>query len=414
MEFGLIGEHLGHSFSKEIHSRIADYEYTIREVAREELESFMKEADFRGINVTIPYKEMVIPYLDWIDEGARLIGAVNTVVNKDGKLYGYNTDYLGMIALLKHADIDIEGKKVLILGTGGTSKTARAVAQILKAGETVVFSRRKQPGFATYDEIGDHLDGEVIINTTPCGMYPNNDDSLIDLKDFRKLEGVIDVIYNPLRTRLVRQALEMGAKAEGGLYMLVGQAIYAAEKFLDREVAQELLDPIYMQILRDKQNVILTGMPCCGKTTIGKALAEKLGREFIDTDEYLVKKYGREITDIFARDGEKVFRDMESGVIREVSAMNGYVIATGGGAILRDENVDIFNQNGRLYFIDRPLSDLFPTDDRPLANTREAIIRRYNERIDRYRSTADVIMKNDETIEDIVDRIERKHNEWRF
>lgn len=414
MEYGLIGEKLGHSFSKEIHGMISNYDYQLKEVAKDELDRFMKEADFKGINVTIPYKEAVIPYLDELDEGAKLIGSVNTIIKENGKLFGYNTDYLGMIVLFEHAGIEVKNTKALVFGTGGTSKTARAVLKRLGAKEIICFSRKPINSFVGYDELNRHYDADIIVNTTPCGMYPNNYELIDDLQGFKSLKGVIDVIYNPLRTELVRKALAMGIKAEGGLYMLVAQAFYAAEKFMNKKLAKERLESIFMAILRDKQNVILTGMPGCGKTTVGKALATMLKRPFIDTDDYLVNKYRKSIPQIFAEEGEAVFRAYEHEVIKEVTALNGYVIATGGGAILSKKNVDLFNQNGRVYFLDRPLADLLPTEDRPLANSKEAIEQRYRERINIYQDSADVIIANNRTIEDVTARIWRKHNEWKF
>lgn len=414
MEYGLIGEHLGHSFSKEIHGLIADYDYCLQEVAKEDLPAFLKKAAFKGINVTIPYKEAVIPYLDGIDEGAKLIGAVNTIVNDQGRLFGYNTDYLGMIALFEHAGIEVKGTKALIFGSGGTSKTARAVLKQLGAKEIYVFSRKAAGDYLGYDELAAHYDADIIINTTPCGMYPHNYETITDLRAFEALKGVIDVIYNPLRSSLVRQALALGIKAEGGLYMLVAQAFYAAEKFLNKNLAEAKLQACFNKVTEAKQNIILTGMPGSGKTTIGKALSALLKRPFIDTDEYLVNKYQRSIPEIFANEGEAAFRAYEHEVIKEVSALSGHVIATGGGAILSKKNIDYFKQNGRIYFLDRPLADLLPTEDRPLASTKAAIKQRYQERIAIYRDSADVIIANNDTIAMAIEKIGKEHSKWKY
>lgn len=406
MKYGLIGEKLSHSFSKEIHGFLADYEYEIVEIARDGLDSFMKKKDFVAMNVTIPYKEAVIPYLDYISDQAKEIGAVNTVVNKDGKLFGYNTDFSGMADLINYAKVNVSGKKVLITGTGGTSKTALAVADALGAKEICVVSRSAKDGAITYDEAYEkHSDAEIIINTTPVGMYPNIEGLPIDPSRFKNLEGAIDAIYNPLRTMFVQKSRDCGAIAEGGLYMLVAQGVRAAEIFLDKDFSKEETDRVYKKIMRSKENIVLSGMPGCGKSTIGKMLAEKLGRRFIDIDEEIVKMEGRPITEIFAEGGEKLFRDKETEAVSAVARISGAVIATGGGAILRDENVRLLGQNGRIYFLDRPLEQLVPTEDRPLASSKEAIINRYNERFPRYTATCDVHLKTDGIAEHAVENI---------
>ncbi len=406
MKYGLIGEKLSHSFSKEIHEALADYEYEIAEIARDELDGFMKSKDFIAINVTIPYKEEVIPHLDFISDQAKEIGAVNTIVNRDGKLYGYNTDFLGMTDLINYAGIEINGKKVLILGTGGTSKTSLAVVKALGAKEIYIVSRSGKGGALTYEEaIEKHSDAEVIINTTPSGMYPNIDGLPIDPVKFTKLEGAIDAIYNPLRTRFVQIARECGARAEGGLYMLVAQGVRAAEIFLGKNFPEGETDKVYKKILRSKENIVLSGMPGSGKSTIGKMVAEKLECPFVDLDDEIVKKAGKPITRIFAEGGESHFRDIENDVVKNVARISGAVIATGGGAILRDENVRLLKQNGRIYFLDRPLEQLLPTADRPLASSAEAIKKRYNERYPRYLDTCDSHLKTDGVAEHAKEEI---------
>ena len=406
MKYGLIGEKLGHSFSKDIHNMLADYDYQLTEIAIEDFHAFMEAKDFNAINVTIPYKQDVIPYLDSISDVAKSIGAVNVIVNKDGKLYGYNTDFAGMEALTKHMGLLLSGKKVLILGSGGTSKTAYALAKSLEARKILRLSRTAREDCITYeDAYRNHLDAEIIINTTPAGMFPKVDSCAIEIERFTKLEGAIDAVYNPLRTEFVQRAEKMGAKASGGLYMLVAQAVFAVEHFLDCKLDSSKLDEVFDKILESKENIVLTGMPSCGKTTIGKALASKLDWQLIDTDAEIVKKAGKPITDIFAEEGEKAFRDLESQVISDVSMMQGVIISTGGGAILRDENIKALKKNGKVYFIDRKLEDLAATKDRPLSSDIESLKKRYDERYDIYCHTADVRIINDKKIEDAINAI---------
>lgn len=410
MKYGLIGEHLGHSFSKAIHEKIGDYVYEIKEIEPQNVASFIEARDFYGINVTIPYKEVVIPMLDYVDESAKKIGAVNTVVNKNGKLYGYNTDYSGMKALVMRVGAEIEGKKVLIIGTGGTSKTARAVVSDMGAKEIIFVSNVKAPNALSYEEVyAIHTDADVIFNTSPVGMFPKNNASPIDLTKFPKLTALIDVVYNPIETKLVREAKKLGKKAEGGLYMLGAQAVYAYEHFSGKTVDKSLCDSVYRDVLREKDNIILIGMPSSGKTTVGKRLAELTGKEFVDTDALIVKESGREISEIFRVDGEAYFRDLESKIIEDVSKLNGLVIATGGGAILRENNVDTLKQNGKIYFIDRSLSLLIPTDDRPLSSTKEAVTKRYNERYDIYLKSANVRVDGDGSVDTVANEIYKEY-----
>ena len=390
MKYGLIGEHLSHSFSPVIHKMLADYEYELEEIAPSDIDSFLKTADFLGINVTIPYKQTVIPYLDYIDEGAQAIGAVNTVVKRDGKLYGYNTDFYGMKMLFNHAGIDPRGKKAAILGSGGTSKTAVAVLASLGAAEILRVGRSGRDGSITYGELTEkHCDVEIIVNTTPVGMYPNTFESPIDISAFNRLSGVIDAVYNPLRTELVLNADARGIKAEGGLFMLVAQAMRASEIFLNKEYPSGTLERIYGNIKRRKENIVLIGMPGCGKTTAGKILKKRFGRELIDTDRLIEQKAEMKVSEIFEKFGESEFRRLETEAIKEISNQNSIIIATGGGAILKEENVRALKQNGRLIFIDRPLEMLIPTNSRPLASDVDAIKKRYEERYDIYCSVCD-------------------------
>ncbi|MBQ8197320.1 MAG: shikimate dehydrogenase [Clostridia bacterium] len=406
MKFGLLGEKLGHSFSKTIHNALADYDYQLIEVKKEDFPAFMTAKDFNAINVTIPYKQMVIPYLSYIDPVAEKIGAVNTIVNRNGALYGYNTDFYGMTSLIKKEGIIVKGKKVAILGTGGTSKTAHAVMESLGASEIYKVSRKTQDNAVTYQELYEkHSDVEIIVNTTPCGMYPNNYESAIEIDKFNNLEGVIDAIYNPLSSALIVSAKNRGIKAAGGLYMLVGQAVRASEIFLDTVYPPTTLEEIYNGLLKQKQNIVLIGMPASGKSTVGKLLAKKLNRNFVDTDEVIVKNANLSIPEIFKNGGEKAFRDLESIAVKESTKNTCQIIATGGGAVLRKENVDALKQNGKIYFIDRPLSKLIPTDDRPLSSNKADIEKRYYERYEIYKSSCDVIIDADCGIEQVVEKI---------
>ena len=406
MEYGLIGEKLGHSFSREIHARLRGYDYELRELRPDEVEEFLVKREVRGINVTIPYKETVIPYLDEIDEAARQIGAVNTVVNRGGKLFGYNTDYTGMRELMLREGIDPAGKKVLVLGSGGTSKTAMTVAKSLGAETILRVSRAKRDNCITYEEAREiHSDAQIIINATPVGMYPNGDACPIDIEAFPNLTGVVDAIYNPLRTKLVLAAKARGITAAGGLYMLVGQAAAAAEHFPGEKGDPADVERVYRELLSEKENLILTGMPGVGKTTIGKILAKRLGREFVDCDDVIVGKTGCDIPTIFAEQGEKAFRDLETEVIRELSVTGGKVIAPGGGAILRPENVAALKSNGRIIFLDRPLSSITATEGRPLSANREALEARYRERYPIYCATCDAHVEIDGTVGETADAV---------
>ncbi len=406
MKYGCIGEKLGHSFSREIHHRLADYTYELKELTPAELGSFMERKEFSAINVTIPYKQDVIPYLSEISPQAKAIGAVNTIVNREGKLYGYNTDFFGMRALILRAGIELADKKVLILGSGGTSRTARAVAADLKAREILVVSRSGKDGI-TYDEArAHHSDAQILINTTPCGMYPNIHTVPLNLDDYPYLEGVVDAVYNPLRTELVLQARERGIKAVCGLYMLVAQAAFAVELFLDTKIAEKKIEAVYRDLFSSKQNIVLTGMPGSGKTTIGTLLAKTLEKTFLDTDILLTERVGATPAEIIQREGEASFRMLESAVIREQTAlMTECIIATGGGAILRDENIRELKRNGRIFFLDRPLAEILPTEDRPLSGSREQLEKRYQERYQRYCDTADRIISPASVTEDVLKAI---------
>ncbi len=399
-KYGCIGKKLTHSFSKDIHAKLADYEYELIELNEEELDKFLNAKEFNAINVTIPYKQTVLPYLDSLSDVAKRIGAVNTVVNKSGKLYGYNTDYYGMKALVEKTGIEIKNKKVLILGTGGTSKTANVLMEDMGADEIITVSRSKRENHITYEEaVREHSDAQVIINTTPSGMYPDCDSQPIDISAFDKLEGVVDVVYNPLCTNLILKAKEKGIKAQGGLYMLVMQAVVAVEKFLEKEIEKTVADSVFASVLSSKENIVLTGMPGSGKSTVGKLLNID-GFSFIDTDEEIESRCGCSIKELIDNKGEKYFRDLETEVIKDISSKGCQIISTGGGAVLRKENVNSLKRNGKIFFINADINRLCPTDNRPLSDTMEKLKKLYDERINIYKTTADIIVPDMATPEE--------------
>lgn len=403
MKYALVGQKLGHSFSPVIHEFFAPYKYGLVELEPYELEEFFTRRDFSGVNVTIPYKQDVMKYLYHIDDAAKKIGAVNTVVNKTGKLYGYNTDFVGLKMLLLKNGFELKGKKALILGSGGTSKTAYAVLESLGASEIIKVSRGGEVNYNNVKLI--HPDCAYIINTTPCGMFPNADTAAIDLCSFDKLEGVADVVYNPLETKIVRQAREKGLKHCCGLYMLVSQAVAASELFLNTKYNDDVYEKTYNFVLTQKCNIVLTGMPGSGKSTIGRLIAKKLNRPFFDTDEMIVKTEKCEITDIFSSKGEEYFRFLETRAVKQASEKNGAVISTGGGAVLKKENVDYLHSNGTIFFLNRPLQDIVPTSDRPLANSNEQLKKRFEERYPIYKSTCDSEIFVDGYPEHAVDKM---------
>ncbi len=406
MKYGLIGEHLKHSYSCEIHAQIADYEYELHEIPPSGLGEFLKKREFNAINVTIPYKQDVIPYLDEISDTAKRIGAVNTIVNRNGRLYGDNTDFAGMLALAKHIGVDMKGRKVLILGTGGASKTGHALAEYMGAQSVFYVSRSGKDGSISYEQaVTEHSDAQIIINATPVGMFPKQDGRPIDISAFPKLEGVIDAIYNPLRTNLILDAQERGIPAEGGLYMLSAQAVHASAVFRDIPLDESLVDKAFKSVKNDKQSIVLIGMPSSGKTTVGRILAEKCGKQLADTDEYIVRKIGMPISDFFAKHGEAEFRKIEKETVAELSATGGRIIATGGGAVLDAENVRALKQNGVLVFLDRRPENLIATDDRPLASRRSALEKLYAERYDIYCAATELHIDANTTPEAEADAI---------
>lgn len=405
MEYGCIGEKLGHSYSVEIHRLLADYNYCLKEIPKDRIDAFLTERNFRGINVTIPYKQTVIPYLSEISEEAAKIGAVNTILNRDGKLYGYNTDFIGMSRLCQKAGISLAGKTVAILGSGGTAKTARAVAQNGQASRILTVSRHPKDGeisYETLDEMRSQI--EIFLNTTPVGMFPNENASPVDLSRFPAVVGVLDAVYHPLTTDLIRSATDRGIPAAGGLYMLVAQAAAAAELFTGKTGLTQQTDRVYRRILMQKQNLVLIGMPGSGKTTLGLQLARRLGLSFTDSDRMFEEKFGS-IPDYLRCCGEADFRQKESAVLAEAAAQSGTVLATGGGAVLNPENIRLLRRNGFLIFLDRTPEEIGVLPGRPLTATPKAMAEKYRQRLPLYRQAADLILRPENGVLPTLNRL---------
>lgn len=411
MRYGLIGEKLGHSFSKDIHERIADYTFDLIPLSKEEFKTFMEKKEFTALNVTIPYKKDVIPYLDEMDEHAKAIGAVNTIVNRDGKLKGYNTDFTGFLYMVKKHNVHMEGKKVLIIGNGGASAAIQAVVQHESAGSMVIVDVVPGNGAISYDEMfSSHLDAEIIINTSPIGMYPRIGNAPIDISMFHKCEAVLDVIYNPILTRLCFEAQEMDIKRVNGLEMLIAQAKQSVEFFLDKSIDDQIIDDIYQDKLRERCNIVLIGMPSAGKTTIGKMLENRMQKEFIDLDDIIIEKAGKSIPEIFEESGEAGFRAIETEAAIEVSKLNNKIIATGGGTIKHKVNMDYLRQNGITIFIDRDVDKLISSDpNRPLSKSTDALEKMHAERLPLYQKYAAYVAVNNSDIESTVTEIEEAY-----
>ena len=397
MECGLLGRKLGHSYSPQIHACLGNYSYTLFEKEPEEVADFLKNGGFTGLNVTIPYKKTVIPYLDELSPAAKKLGAVNTVVRReDGTLFGHNTDYFGFASLLKRSGLDVAGKKVLVLGSGGASNTVTAVLTGLGA-EAVVISRS---GENNYENLQRHEDAAVIVNATPVGMYPNTGVSPVDLKLFPKLEGVLDVIYNPARTQLLLDAEALHIPCANGLWMLVAQAKESAEYFTGTSIDDAVIAKIYGTLAARMANIVLIGMPGCGKSTIGALLADKLGRKLVDADEEIVRLAGKPIPAIFAEDGETVFRDWETKALSRLGKQSALVIATGGGCVTQMRNYPLLHQNGTIFWLKRDISKL-PTDGRPLSQA-SPLDAMFAKRAPMYAAFADHAVSNDGTAEETV------------
>lgn len=397
---GLLGEKLTHSYSPQIHNQLGDYAYELFEVTPDRLQSFLENTKFHGINVTIPYKKAVIPYCSSLSEQAKLVGAVNTILRtNDGRLIGHNSDYYGFSSMIKRLGICLEGKKVLILGSGGASATVNAVLNAMNA-KAVVISRS---GPDHYSNLEKHTDCAVIVNTTPVGMYPNNGQSPIDLSLFPKLEAVMDLIYNPAKTKLLQDAQARGIKTENGLWMLIAQAKESAEWFLNKKIPDSTMEEIYHAIRFGMQNIILIGMPGCGKSTIGQALADVLNRPFFDADSCISQSVGCTCAEYIQNYGEDMFRKAETDVLSSVCKRSGAVIATGGGCVTIPENYDILHQNGIVIWVERSIEEL-DTSDRPLSQA-QGVQALYRIRKPLYEKFADMTVHNNGSVTETVNAI---------
>lgn len=406
MKCGLLGRKLGHSYSPQIHALLGDYAYALFEKEPEDVGDFLKNGDFDAINVTIPYKKTVMDYCGELTPQARKMGAVNTLIRRsDGTLLGHNTDYFGFMSMVQRSGLQPGGKKVLVLGSGGASVTAVAVLQEMGA-NVVVISRS---GEDNYKNLSRHSDAAILCNCTPVGMYPNNGVSPVDLGLFPQLEGVLDMIYNPARTRLLMDAEARGLVAENGLWMLVAQAKESAERFTDNTIPDDRIGEIHQALRRQMENIILIGMPGCGKSTVGKLLAEKCGKDFADADALIEELAGKPIAQIFAEDGEEVFREWETKALAELGKQSGLVIATGGGCVTRERNYPILHQNGTILWLQRSAEEL-ATEGRPLSQGMN-LSEMYRIRQPLYRQFADIAIENSGTPEDTAAAILKKWEE---
>lgn len=401
MRAGLLGRKLMHSFSPQIHHMLGDYGYDLFEVEPEQLETFLLSDRFDALNVTIPYKKAVIPYLGEISADARAIGSVNTIVRRSGGiLVGDNTDAAGFSGMIRRLNLDPKGKKALVLGSGGASVTCVHVLKSMGARDVRIISRT---GADNYDNIENHADAQILVNATPVGMYPENDRCALDIARLPKLEAVLDLIYNPSRTRLIQSAMERGIPALGGLYMLVEQARKAAEIFTGSSIPCKKTDEIHAKLRSETENIVLIGMPGCGKSSLARILAEKTERETIDADEYIEQKLGSSIPDFFKNHTEAEFRAVETQVLREICALSGKIIATGGGCVTIPENKRLLNQNGVVFYVRRNTA-LLPTEGRPLSQS-GALEEMYQKRKPLYEAFADACIDNDASPNEAAERI---------
>lgn len=397
MRCGLLGEKLGHSYSPQIHALLSDYSYDLFEIEPQQVEDFLCNGQFHGLNVTIPYKKVVIPYCNCLSSEAQKLGAVNTITKAaDGTLTGHNTDYFGFQYMLRKSQLEVIGKKVLILGSGGAAVTVFSVLQ--EAGATPVIISRH--GENNYQNLQRHKDASVIVNATPVGMYPNTGKSPVNINEFPLLEGALDLIYNPARTQLLLDAERKGLVAVNGLWMLVAQAKKSAELFTGKDLPDCMIDIVYKQLCKKTQNTILIGMPGCGKSTVGKLLAAQLGKEFADADTYIEQLAQKTIPTIFREDGEAAFRALETQALMELGKRSGLVIATGGGCVTQEQNYPLLHQNGNIIWIKRDLN-LLPTNGRPLSQ-KKSLQSMYQQRQNLYAAFADHTVVNETTLEEVT------------
>ena len=396
MKCGVLGRKLGHSYSPQIHKHLGDYEFHIFEREPEELVDFLHNGDFTGTNVTIPYKKDVIPHLDQVSPIAEKLGAVNIIVRREGKLIGHNSDHFGFQSMVEQSGLNPAGKKCLVLGSGGASVTVQSVLQDLGA-KVVVISRS---GENNYENLHLHADAAIIVNTTPLGMYPHTGEAALDVRQFPALEGVLDIVYNPARTQIMQDAEKLGIPSMNGLWMLVAQAKEAAEWFMNTTLPDEKINEIFQILRRQMENIVLIGMPGCGKSTVGKLLAEQTGKEFVDADEKIVELAGKTIPQIFAEDGEEAFRAWETKALEELGKRSGLVIATGGGCVTRERNYPLLHQNGTIIWLQRDL-DRLPTEGRPLSQASD-LANMYEIRKPMYEAFADHVVDNNATVADTV------------
>lgn len=400
MKCGLLGRKLGHSYSPQIHGLLSDYDYALFEKEPEELEAFLTQGNFHGLNVTIPYKKAVIPYLKELSPVAARLGAVNTIVRRpDGSLIGHNTDYFGFQTMVEASGLKPAGKKTLVLGSGGASNTAVAVMEEMGS-QVIVVSRS---GENNYDNLSQHQDAAIIVNATPVGMYPQVDASPISLEMFPKLEGVLDLIFNPARTRLLQEAEARGLVAMNGLLMLVAQAKESAQWFTGTSIEDEKIQNIHRTLRKQMENIILVGMPGCGKSTVAKRLAQLAGKEVVDADTQIVAAAGMSIPEIFAQGGEDTFRKIETQVLSELGKRSGIILATGGGCVTRAENYPLLHQNGTIFWLRRDIQKL-PTNGRPISQSTD-LGKLYDVRRPLYEAFADHVIENDGTLQQAAEKI---------
>ena len=401
LKCGLLGQKLGHSYSPAIHGMLADYDYQLFEREPEQLEDFLKNGPWDGINVTIPYKKAVLPYCAKLSETARRIGSVNTIVRRpDGSLYGDNTDAYGFESLVGKSGIDVRGKKALVLGSGGASVTVVAVLHMLGAESVTVISRG---GEDNYDNLEKHADAQIIANTTPVGMYPNNGQAAVDLRRFPRCEGVLDVVYNPARTALLLQSEKLGIPCAGGLYMLVAQAKRSSELFTGSTIPDSEIGRIEKVLSGRMKNIVLVGMPSSGKSTLAAALGKKLGRTVYEADALIEQEAGMDIPVIFAQYGEEHFRALETEILGRLGKLSGAVISTGGGCVTREENYDLLHQNGTILWLQRGTEKLDKTG-RPIS-LKSDLNELYRKREPMYRRFADAAVDNNGSVEATLEQI---------